>query len=179
MDNGNPKTVFLKDCMGDALLQLMKTEPFEKITIKEIVTKADVGRSTYFRYFHSKEELLSWKMLQEFGRFLKERNIGDKELREPTRDVVLAAFQFAYKIREYTSLIRHSTVSDVILEMTFKRLKEVIPENQSLEDEYMSSFIIYGASGIARIWSSRGYKETPEEMTDMVVDQYKKMIQKG
>ena len=48
-------TDYLKECMGTALLKLMKDKPIEKITIEEMTAKADVGRSTYFRYFKTKD----------------------------------------------------------------------------------------------------------------------------
>lgn len=50
-------TDYLKECMGTALLELMKEKPIEKISIEEMTAKADVGRSTYFRYFKSKDEV--------------------------------------------------------------------------------------------------------------------------
>lgn len=54
-------TGYLKECMGTALLELMKEKPIEKISIEEMTAKADVGRSTYFRYFKSKDEVLNSK----------------------------------------------------------------------------------------------------------------------
>lgn len=56
-------TDYLKECMGTALLELMKEKPIEKISIEEMTAKADVGRSTYFRYFKSKDEVLSFKII--------------------------------------------------------------------------------------------------------------------
>lgn len=62
-------TDYLKECMGTALLELMGEKPLEKISIEEMTAKADVGRSTYFRYFKSKEEVLSFKLLCLWRRF--------------------------------------------------------------------------------------------------------------
>ena len=36
-------TGYLKECMGTALLELMKEKPIEKISIEEMTAKADVG----------------------------------------------------------------------------------------------------------------------------------------
>ena len=66
-------TDYLKECMGTALLELMGEKPLEKISIEEMTAKADVGRSTYFRYFKSKEEVLSFKLLCLWRRFSAER----------------------------------------------------------------------------------------------------------
>ena len=62
-------TDYLKECMGTALLELMKEKPIEKISIEEMTAKADVGRSTYFRYFKSKDEALSFKITCLWKRF--------------------------------------------------------------------------------------------------------------
>ena len=47
------KSEFLKECMSDALLQLMGSKDFSKITADEIVATAGVGRATWFRSFKS------------------------------------------------------------------------------------------------------------------------------
>ena len=65
-------TDYLKECMGTALLELMKEKPIEKISIEEMTAKADVGRSTYFRYFKSKDEVLSFKITCLWKRFSDE-----------------------------------------------------------------------------------------------------------
>lgn len=41
-----------------ALFLLLEEKPFTAITIKELVTKAGVNRSTYYRSFHSKEDIV-------------------------------------------------------------------------------------------------------------------------
>ena len=47
---------YLKECIADAIIVLIKEKPIEKISIDEIVKKAGVGRATYFRSFSSKNE---------------------------------------------------------------------------------------------------------------------------
>ena len=52
---GNAKTTeFLKECMADALIKILKTKPIEKISVPEIVEVASVGRTTFFRNFTTK-----------------------------------------------------------------------------------------------------------------------------
>ena len=55
--------VFLKECLADALIRLLETKPLNKLTIPEIAKSAGVGRTTYFRSFSSKEEMLTFKFL--------------------------------------------------------------------------------------------------------------------
>lgn len=44
----------------EALLMLLQERKFSDITIKEIIKKAGVNRSTYYRNFNSKEEIIEY-----------------------------------------------------------------------------------------------------------------------
>ena len=44
MARGTKTTDFLKECMADALLKLMKDRNIDKITVTEITSLAGVGR---------------------------------------------------------------------------------------------------------------------------------------
>lgn len=43
MPRRNKSTDFLKECIADAMLQLMEEKPLKKITVKEITDTAGVG----------------------------------------------------------------------------------------------------------------------------------------
>ena len=75
MRRSTATTEYLKECMGTALLDLMKEKPMEKISIEEMTVKADVGRSTYFRYFKTKDEVLVFKILCLWNRFSEKSHI--------------------------------------------------------------------------------------------------------
>jgi AcrR family transcriptional regulator len=47
-----------RDGLRTALLQLLETQAFDDITVREIAGQADVGYTTFFRHFASKEALL-------------------------------------------------------------------------------------------------------------------------
>ena len=44
--------------LGQALLDLATERPFERLTVRELVDRADVGYATFFRHYASKEALL-------------------------------------------------------------------------------------------------------------------------
>ena len=51
-----------KEYIAYSLIGLMKTKDFETITIKEITENAHVNRSTYYRNFKSKEDILKFQL---------------------------------------------------------------------------------------------------------------------
>ena len=55
-------TAFLKECLADAFIELLDEKPAAKITVTEIASRAGVGRTTYFRNFASKEDMLTFKL---------------------------------------------------------------------------------------------------------------------
>lgn len=47
-----------KKLLADSLAQLMVEKGFEAITVQDIIDKANVGRSTFYAHYESKEKLL-------------------------------------------------------------------------------------------------------------------------
>lgn len=47
-----------KEAIKHALIALMEREPFEVISVKQIVAASGVGRSTFYAYFEDKQDLL-------------------------------------------------------------------------------------------------------------------------
>ena len=75
----SPKTTnFLKECMADALLQLMKENQYSKITIKDISDAAGVNRSTWFRNFNTKNDALTFKLIQLWHRWADEHGMKER-----------------------------------------------------------------------------------------------------
>ena len=44
--------------LKEALLELIAGQPYESITVEDITRRADVGRSTFYSHYTSKDELL-------------------------------------------------------------------------------------------------------------------------
>ena len=143
-------TDYLKECMGTALLELMKEKPIEKISIEEMTAKADVGRSTYFRYFKSKDEVLSFKITCLWKRFSDEH--GATNFATGSYDLLYSAD------RQY-----------VILNFYLQEAASIVA-NADAKTHYFIQFITYGLFGLMNAWVLRGYKETPQEMAQIVCD---------
>lgn len=72
------KRVSMKDMLAQGLYELMKSMPYDKITIKQISSKTGVIRGTFYNHFYDKYEALEYLtyiIMLEYN--LSEKNIKD------------------------------------------------------------------------------------------------------
>jgi AcrR family transcriptional regulator len=51
------RIVRTRDKLGDALIELMQEQPFEAITVQEVLDRAKVSRSTFYSHYRDKNDL--------------------------------------------------------------------------------------------------------------------------
>ena len=163
MRRSTATTDYLKECMGTALLELMREKPLEKISIEEMTAKANVGRSTYFRYFKSKDEVLSFKIRCLWRRYDEAHGItsggGDDG------PAVMSRFlRFCLETRNVNDLLYSTGHQNCILNAYLQILSPEEGEDDDVLAYYARNFAAYALFGIVNAWILRGYKETPEEM---------------
>ena len=155
----SPKTtLFLKECLADAFLKLLETKPAEKITIPEIAGLAGVGRTTYFRNFSSKEEMISFKFLLLWDRWAELHRLEQKNIF--TFEKLLSFFEFAYNIQPMLELIYRRGIQSAL----FMAFHSYMTPDMTPEERYRISFYSYGLYGLLEEWTLGGFKEPPEEM---------------
>lgn len=161
---GNAKTTeFLKECLADALIKLLEIKPIEKITIPEIAEKADVGRTTYFRNFTSKNEAVTFKIIRLWDRWAEEHHLN--EIRGYEAKNAFHFFLFNYSIRDILNLIYTRELQSALYNAFYYI---IMPQyGASSIERYKNNFYCYGLFGLLDEWIKCEFKETPEEMTEI------------
>ena len=160
MARGNKTTEFLKECLSDALIQLMREKDFEKISIKEIADTAGVGRATGFRNYTSKNEALTFKFVQVWNRWADEHAIAVRD----RFDLANAKnfFQFNYEIKHILEIVYTSNMQSAIYDAFYQVMMPQYGANA--KECYQARFYSYGLFGLLDEWIKRGFKESVEEM---------------
>ena len=158
------QTAFMKLCLADALIKLMKTQDFDTINVNSICKKADIGRTTFYRYFdnkNSKEEMLLFKIKYEWEQYSDKHEI-DKQGKNSDFT------EFIYENRRLFSMLYHNDLISVIM----RALEDLIPSGETYDKQasYLMSFFIYGYFGIIYQWMKYDFDETPEQIQKHIND---------
>lgn len=161
---GNAKTTeFLKECLADALIKRLKEKPMEKITVSEIAETADVGRTTFFRNFASKTEVITFKLIKLWERWAEEHNMVERS--RFTLDNATDFFEFNDSIKNLLVLIYNRDLQPTVYDAFYKVM---MPQYGADAYEcYQSRFYSYGLFGLLDEWIKRGFNETPAQMAEM------------
>ncbi len=170
----NPSSVRSREWLHDALLDLMQERPFAEISIKEIAEKADLDRRTFYRHFKSKEDVLRYavsKGVQDYHELHRTQKISG------VRDIAHAFFCVCQKYRDFFLLLHRQNLNHLFLAELNQifpdmHLRYHSPEEQQtpyFNSSYRLAYHIGGFWNIMNEWLKQGAKNSPEELTDIVM----------
>lgn len=145
-----------KSYIMEALVILLEKKKFSEITIKEITRKAGVNRSTYYRNFHSKEEIITF-----FYTYILEKCISIQASTKIEEHLLNIFNQFLSYKKELICL-HENKLSYLLLEALnhfFKEHKE--PKNYiNFENDFEVCYHAGGVFNTFLLWFD--YKMKPE-----------------
>ena len=146
------------------LLEMMKQQRYEDITISDLCTRLQIPRKAFYRYFSSKDgalfALLDHTMLEFLtgGLFRSYQDLG-------------RFFEFWYAQKSLLDVLAKSGLSGILVERaTALALKErMLPRDflpQGVENQTIAlSFAVCGMMSMVIQWHHLGFRQTPEEIT--------------
>ncbi|MDO4343177.1 MAG: TetR/AcrR family transcriptional regulator [Eubacteriales bacterium] len=164
-----------KRMIEDALFELMKEKNYEKITVSELVKRADVARRTFYRLYNRKEDILE----AYFMRLYQEYKDGHGILQNyDVRQIAREYFSFWYQHRDVLLLLHQSGLDSLLLYYIMGYgaadiVKERIMDEQlrCVKDmEYFAAYSMGGFGNLLYQWISKGMKGNPEQYAEDVSD---------
>lgn len=159
-----------------ALNELMQEKKYSKITVQEIIDRADVGRATFYAHFPTKEDLLS-DSIENIFESLSEQLNGHIAQGQESESLPVAAL-FAH-IQDNERVIKGVAMSESG-ELLFGKFKsywgtkiqpiimEHIPNGGKPEPkvpiDMLINHIINTLTELIKFWLQDGLRYTPEQM---------------
>ena len=164
-----------RDALGDALVALMQEQPFDTITVQDVLDRAKVGRSTFYSHYSDKDDLL----MSDADEFFERVSMGLSANGE-TSDRVFPVKEFFSHInnaQRFVNALSSSGKLEANMELARehfargieRRLAE-LPRGQAIAENERGAIAFAHAGALLslmRWWVDRGMKQSPAEMDDM------------
>lgn len=156
------RNTYVIEHLTDAFLKLLQKKSINNISISELCNSAGVGRSSFYRNFESKEDILRAYINKIFSDWITGYDLNDnKSLYELTN----ALFTHFEKYKDFYFLLNKRKLiyllKDVIIEICGPK-----PEH-SKKEAYTRAFVAYTLYGWIEVWFQRGLKESAEEISEL------------
>lgn len=160
--NNQDRNNFVKREITSTLIKMMSEVPFDKITISDLVTKAQVGRASFYRNFIDKQDVLQ----QESNRLMIEW--GGKFRFDGTdkSSSTLISFLDFLKKHQIFYITLFSTGHDNIIQKAILQQFSISEDSPNLI-AYLASSIGYMTYGWIYEWIKRGMQESGTELARM------------
>lgn len=166
-----------KKLLKEAFIDLLKEKEFEKITVTDIIGKADFNRATFYNHYLDKFDLvkeIETELLDQFleairSTYKDENHLHLKKL--SPKDLFI--FDYIYDKKDYFILWKyHSDIPNfrskffTVFVYFFKGdLKIKYKSDTTLDEDDLTYFIASGIMGMIMEWINDDFKETPYNMS--------------
>ena len=178
MDKHETKYLNYARKMGDALLTLMRTKPFDEITVSELCQQAGVNRSTFYAHYSNTTELLVEIQEQSVNQILEKVDTAVLEQAHnvEVRDQVILPYLTAMlENRDFVASFVNQTPELWTTRGTtalLKKLSEIIAFygiTDPVRADYITRFYGSGVFSVLRQWVARDYADSPAEIADILI----------
>lgn len=157
-----------KRMLKDALTKMLGSEDIYHVSIRELCERADVNRTTFYKHYSNQFDLLA-DMENDMLVFLSDT------IREYAADparIIETTCRYMEEHLEFGRLIVNNNVDPLFPQRLFSMdvIREAAllnyggMENEKLQ-EYLFNYIIYGAYRIFCLWLNKDQRESPEEIS--------------
>lgn len=160
--NNQEKNNYVRTQITNTLLEMMQEQPFEKISISELVSRAMVGRASFYRNYMDKQDVLR----QECDRLMKEWGGELKLDNQNTSETLISLLDFIKLHSEFYTTLYKAEQDDILRVCILS--KYAVDEETPNIVAYLSSSIAYMTYGWIHEWIKRGMQESGTELARML-----------
>lgn len=152
-----------KDKIVAGLVDLMKTEVFENITVKQITLNAEVNRSTYYRNFTSKEDIISYQLHEILDEYIDEFKKQEVKNRTTYIHTILETFK---KHEDFFKIIHKQNQSYLLSKVLIDYFKDNL-ELKNRKELYEAYYHIGGIYNFTICWIEHDMVDDTDYLTEI------------
>ena len=144
----------------DALFELLKVKELVNITTTEIIQKAGVCRSSFYRNFYLPEDVIRRYGIAIFEQIARDIPIAHSGIRQH----IEAVNTYFWNHRERLSLIEQRGLFHLLEGPIMEHCKLQIQRMGAWNNRYQAEFYAGATTQLIRAWIHNGFEESPEEI---------------
>lgn len=160
---------YTKMVLKNALMDLMKVKPLSQVTIVDICKMADINRNTFYQHYSSPYALFSVieaELLDKLITAIQQEQIIEK--------LFLKVCKVLQENAEFSHIIfSHADGTEFIQKvLTHSRKLKEFKTPQSNDAQYIAKLYLFIEAGVLAIlknWVLKGFDESPEVLSKMIV----------
>lgn len=164
----NQRIRLSKQMLKDSLTKLLVEKSIHKISVREICYRAQINRTTFYKYYGSQYDLLKdmeTEVLSQIEKYLINNNGSEEDSLQQIAKIIT----FANENIDLCRILFNNNVDTEFPEklMNLPLIKQMVASqlhNQFNEDEleYIFIFIVNGGFSIIKNWINKDNREAPE-----------------
>ena len=154
---------YVLEQMTKSMLKLLKNKPIEEISVSEICDDAGVGRTSFYRNYKAKEDIIKnyiEEMLEDWDSNYKESG------KDSNAELYGSFFKHLKDNSDFYLLLKKRELMNLFLAAYMKKYGPAAEDTNIWA--YTKSFIAYGTYGWIEEWIARGMVESADTMAEML-----------
>lgn len=177
MDRRQQKT---RDAIFEAFGTLLSTKSFSKITVQDIIDEANIGRTTFYDHFATKDYLLKEMCADLFDHVFSDtldiENTHDFSMKtgNPHEMITHILYHLIDNKRNIIGILSHES-GELFLGFFKQYLNELMAarmpgdmdlSNEKIPNDFLVNHISSSFVGMVQWWIKNNLKQSPEKMAD-------------
>lgn len=162
----NSRNIQVKNDIANAFIELLKSNEFDKISVVDIISKAQVARNSFYRNFENKDDILCYYIGKETDEWLSQTEENYLTLtRGGLKEYIVFLFTHMYEYRGIVDILTRNGKIHLLEKEFDKRFFA------RLSEMYSPWEIAYKAGGVYKLfryWVETGYEKTPREVAEYI-----------
>ncbi|MFD1456482.1 TetR/AcrR family transcriptional regulator [Levilactobacillus lanxiensis] len=157
----NRRAQYTQQIIQETVLGLLENKPINAISVTEVCAKADVNRTTFYRYYTDIYDCVA--------SIEKAFVTGLQPFEESTPTAALEHLLTAFYEDKKLSNLVFVEGKTKLLERMQELMRRTGPE-PPLIDDYQGAYIGAGLQSILKKWVKDGMPETPQQLTQIIIN---------
>lgn len=156
------------ESIQEALISLLRIKSMNDVSVTELVQKAGVSRSAFYRNFRSIEEVLQSIVFDSFADLTEKLKTFKGEKTDAFwRSLVLSIVKHSEKVRSL--ITEDSWCGEMLLSCMNDYFSDFASSFEESTDLYEMRFYLGGIYNVILFWLSGGSNDTATELTDRIM----------